>query len=95
MALKGVVKRVNSHVPVQQLGEQSLLFADWSEIKTGSTQIKQSLPLAKILGEAPGLDSLLLGSNMTERFFKTLAQAPANESKAFVLTVTKSLAATA
>jgi len=51
MALKEDVRRVNTHTPVEELGEQALVFADWNEIREQSAHVKEFQQLVKIIGE--------------------------------------------
>ena len=92
MALKGEVRRVNSHVPLTQLGQQGMLFDSWDDIRSRSTQMRGFMQLVKIVGEAPSLgDTLLLGSNMTARFFNALARGPAIDARDVASVVAGSL----
>jgi predicted RND superfamily exporter protein len=93
LALKGDVKHVSARVPLKELGDQALLFAEWDEVKAQSGQMKEFVQLVRVLGEAPGLDALVLGRNMTARFFNALARGPAKDSKELVEVVGRSLAA--
>ncbi len=72
------VGRVDTHAPVEGLGDQGLLFDDWDDIKERSVQVKEMLPLLTMVGEKPGgildVQSAVLGRNMTERFYNSLRQ---------------------
>jgi len=74
--LKQHVVSVQNRVPVEQLGNQGILLADWGEIHKQVAQAKEFLPLIKIAGTAPGLDSVLLGRQPLERTLRSIALAP-------------------
>ncbi len=48
------VDRVDTHAPLEALGEQGLMFDDWAGVKEESSQILEMVPLLKIVGEKPG-----------------------------------------
>jgi predicted RND superfamily exporter protein len=92
VALKDDVRRVNTHTPLQELGVQGLLFAEWPEVREQSAQVKDFRQLVGILAEPPGLDAIVLGTNKTARFYNALSRGPAADSEALALVVTRSLA---
>jgi uncharacterized protein len=91
LTLKRFVKRVDTHVPLDELSDQALLFGSWQDVRDASEGMQRMLPLLKILGEKPGLDSVVLGRNVTQRFYSALSQGPAADGKQFVTVITRSL----
>ena len=89
--LKESVRRVDARVPLDKLGDQGLLFADWKEVREELAEIKRMEPLLKIVGEKPGFDALVLGTNMTQRLVGALAQGKPEESREFVTLIATSL----
>jgi predicted RND superfamily exporter protein len=93
LALKGDVTRVEQRVPLEQLGNQAMEFADWDELKNASAQVKDFARLARILGEPPGIESLVLGRDPVQRFYSAIANGPARDSSPIALLITRSLSA--
>jgi uncharacterized protein len=89
------VDRVDTHAPLEALGEQALLFDTWGDLKEASGQIKEMVPLLKIVGQKPGglfdPEAVVLGRNMTQRFFNALRRGGAARGKEFVALVAGSL----
>jgi predicted RND superfamily exporter protein len=89
------VDRVDTHAPLEALGEQALLFDDWGDLKEESGEIRQMVPLLKIVGQKPGgfldAEAAVLGRNMTERFFNALRAGGAARGKGFVGLIAGSL----
>lgn len=90
-ALHGDVSRVESHVSLQELGEQALEFAPWEKIRSESSQFAQFSQLLKVVGEKPNVDQILLGGNMTQRLFNAMAQGPPADGAPFITALTRSL----
>jgi predicted RND superfamily exporter protein len=77
MALKGVVKRVDSHTDPALMGDQAMVFAEWSDVKAASAEMGEFLPLLQRIGQKPGFaDRFVLGTHFTERLFKSLSLDP-------------------
>jgi predicted RND superfamily exporter protein len=89
------VDRVDTHAPLKELGEQALLFDDWADLKEQSGQVKEMVPLLKIVGQKPGgffdPEAVVLGRNMTQRLLNALDQSGAARGKDFVALIAGSL----
>ena len=89
------VDRVDTHAPLEGWGEPALLFDTWGDLKEASGQIKEMVPLLKIVGQKPGglfdPEAVVLGRNMTQRFFNALGRGGAARGKEFVALVAGSL----
>jgi len=70
--LTQVVQSVDSHVPIEKLGAQGLLFDDPKVMRAEFEDIKRFRPLAQLWGERPGPLTSLLGSSPLERFISAL-----------------------
>jgi uncharacterized protein len=63
------VKAVDSHVPIEQLGAQGLLFEDHALVKQDVAAARDMIELAKRWGETPSLlDRTVFGKTPIERF---------------------------
>ena len=60
-ALKGDVARVEARIPLGELGEQGLLFADWDEIKAQSDHAADFARFGRIVGDPTNLESIGIG----------------------------------
>ncbi len=78
------VKSVDSHVPLKELGNQSLLFASWSDVRAAANGAGTLAQLASVWGEKPSLPISLFGSTRMQRFLRLLStQAPTLQTTAF------------
>ena len=85
------VQSVDSHVPLPMLGDQSLLFAPWSTVRTAAASSKSLAQLAMVWGQHPALPMSLFGSTRMERFLRLLAtQPPTPQTVAFTNTLCQS-----
>ncbi|MGN6367877.1 MAG: MMPL family transporter [Phycisphaerae bacterium] len=93
--LKEDVDRVDTHAPLAELGVQGPMFDEWAGIKEESAQLREMVPLLRIIAEKPGglfdLKSAVLGRNMTERFFNAMRDAQPKDANDFVTLVAGSL----
>ncbi len=62
------VKTVDSHIPLEDLGAQSLLFEDSARLRQDVTDASRIVPLARLWGESPTVVTRLLGKSPLERF---------------------------
>jgi len=85
------IDRVDTHAPLDELAEQGVMFDDWDGVKEGSADIQRFIPLLKILGQKPGLESVVLGDNVTARYYNSMAKGPPAESLDFATLVTRTL----
>ncbi len=84
-AMPESVKSVDSHVPIDKLGNQGLLFDDPSRVHEAFADAKRFIPLVRLWAEKPNLAERLLGRTPTERFLGALAlQKPDAENAPFV-----------
>ena len=94
-ALKQDVERVDTHAPVSELGVQGPMFDGWDGLKEESTQLRQMVPLLKIIAEKPGglfdVKRIALGGNITQRFFNAMRDAEPKDAGDFVSLVAGSL----
>jgi|GEM_PF-702462 len=99
MKLKGVVKRVDSRVPLDELGDQGLLFEDdFDSVKEQTAEITRMVPLLNIMAGQPGVMNpgefaaqRLFGPNMMARFYGAVGQGTMEEGKDFGVYITQSL----
>ncbi|HVS70508.1 MAG TPA: MMPL family transporter [Phycisphaerae bacterium] len=92
-ALTNDVARVDERVPLDQLGDQALEFDSWDDIRTASAGMQDFSQLLKVVAQRPGLDSLVLGGNMTQRLYNALAAAPTvtSDTQRFAALITRTL----
>jgi predicted RND superfamily exporter protein len=77
--LPDAVVAVDSHIPIEQLGRQGILFENPAKLPGEFADAKnQIVPLAQIWGEKPGVTAIL-GSSPMERFVSSLSLAPAGD----------------
>jgi predicted RND superfamily exporter protein len=69
---KDYVKEVDSHIPLEALGTQGMLFEDPQKVQQDLNDTKQMIPLAKLWGEAPTGIMTFLGDSPVERFVSNL-----------------------
>ncbi|MCC6423043.1 MAG: MMPL family transporter [Phycisphaerales bacterium] len=86
-----VVDSVESRVHPQDLGNQALLFEDHEMLEADLAGYRQFAQLLGSLVGEPGVDRVLLGSAVTERFYALMAAAPADEAAPLVQLVSESL----
>ncbi|MCC7349038.1 MAG: MMPL family transporter [Phycisphaerales bacterium] len=86
-----VVESVESRVHPRDLGNQALLFEDHDMLEADVEGYRQFARLLGQLVEKPGVDRLLLGSSVAERFYALMAAAPVEESAPLVQLVSQSL----
>ena len=89
-ALPDAVEAVDTHIPVEKMGSQGILFADDAKVKESFTEFKRFTALIQLFAEKPSLvQSRLLGSNAVERFLTAftiqLSTAPAEPTMAPLL----------
>jgi predicted RND superfamily exporter protein len=78
------VTSVDSHVPLKQLGDQSLLFAPWSKVRAAAKGSAALADLAAIWGEKPVVPISLFGKTRMQRFLELLAtQSPSLHTTTF------------
>lgn len=87
-----VVDSVEVRVRPQDLGAQSLLFEDHDLLEEDLRGFRQFARLLGVLVQDPGVDRLVLGSAVAERFFALMAAAPAEEAAPLVQLVSRSMA---
>jgi predicted RND superfamily exporter protein len=66
------VEEVDSHIPIEKLGTQGLLFEDPARVQQDLEDVKRMIPLARIWGEAPTGGTSFLGDSPLERFISNL-----------------------
>jgi predicted RND superfamily exporter protein len=77
--LPEAVVAVDSHVPIEQLGRQGILFENPAKLPGEFADAKnQIVPLAQIWGEKPGVKSIL-GPSPLERFVSSISLAPPSD----------------
>jgi predicted RND superfamily exporter protein len=85
------VKSVDSHVPLDKLGAQGILFDDPEQVRQELQSARRFVPLVKLWGEKPSLGEQLLGPTPIERFLAGVNLTTANaETMQFVGTLAKS-----
>ncbi|HMD54476.1 MAG TPA: hypothetical protein VKJ65_08010, partial [Phycisphaerae bacterium] len=79
------VERVDSHIPVDKLGDQALLFADLNTVNQAADGSGQFAQLAQVWGTAPTGLMGLLGASPMERFVRGMqTQKPSLQIASFV-----------
>jgi hypothetical protein len=82
---KKYVKTVDSHVPINELGSQGLLFDSPTELKEDTADAIRMMPLAQLWGETPNaLTRLALGNTPTQRFLAGVQFSLNEETAQFV-----------
>lgn len=72
------VKSVDSHIPLKELGNQSLLFAPWPDVRAAAAGASPLAQLASIWGEKPTFPMAMFGSSRIQRFLRMLATQPSS-----------------
>lgn len=66
------IEEVDSHIPVEELGTQGLLFEDPARVQQDLEDVRRMVPLARLWGEAPTGLTTFLGDSPLERFISNL-----------------------
>jgi len=84
-ALPNDVGSVDSHIPINKLGSQALLFADSSTVQQAAAGAGQFTQLAQVWGAAPQGLMAFLGASPMERFVRGLqTQKPSEKPASFI-----------
>ncbi len=74
-AMHHTVAAVDWRIPLQQLGDQRLLFAPWKMVRQAAEAQRQLTPLAALWAARPAWGAAVLGHTRLERFFRAAALA--------------------
>ncbi len=89
-----LVRSVDSHVPMDELGDQAMLFEETAKLPRRLAQINQFAPLARLWGERAGITTLL-GDSPMERFISGVGlQSPDPQTAQFIRVLADSWTAT-
>ena len=85
------VRGAEARVPLEELGEQGLMFEEPGVVRQRVGEVRRFLRLVRIWGEPPNLLQRALGATPIERFLSTIQLAPADaETAAFVSALAES-----
>jgi hopanoid biosynthesis associated RND transporter like protein HpnN len=85
------VASVHARVPIEQLGDQGLLFDDAKRVQQAADDIREFVPLVKLWGEKPSLLERALGPTPMDRFLSGLSAVKADARNApFIAAVAES-----
>ncbi len=93
-AIPKFITKYETRIPLDELGNQAILFQDPKELKKNLEDIRPLVPLARLVGEKPGLLTGLLGPTPLERFLAGLSARPVDPRESeFLRPLAESLAA--
>lgn len=74
--MKKVVQSVDGRVPADKLGKQGLVFDGPNRVRQSFADVKQFIPLIKVVVEKDFFKSIVLGGTPLERLISSLERAP-------------------
>lgn len=84
-ALPGHVRRVEARIPLEQLGDQGLLFESPEAVRQRAVEVRRFIPLVRIWAERPrGLERVFGAAPMDQFLSKIQAAPPDAETARFV-----------